>query len=137
MHFEIAACIKRVIIEALMDVDDAHTHTTDPPLTTQSLARATERDLAGLLCMTRARARERETLRGGFRLMSPRLHHRFSCFCGVFQSSLSTNTRLTNVRGNLHWRGFEGDAAALVQMRVQLRRKMDRPTVDENGPLRL
>lgn len=51
MYFEISPRIKRVIIAALLDVDDAHTHHR-PPLTTQSLAIASERDLAGLLCLT-------------------------------------------------------------------------------------
>ncbi len=44
-----------------MDVDDAHTHITDP----KSLARAIERDLRRPVVSD-----EGETLRGGFRLMS-------------------------------------------------------------------
>lgn len=84
---------------------------------------------------------ERETLRGGFRLMSLgktrelRLHTTVSHASAASSSPLSTYTRLTTARGTQ--RDFEDDAAALVQMRVQLRRKMDRNTVDENSPLRL
>lgn len=86
LYFEIPAFIKWVITEVLTDVDDAHTHRERenwPPLVTRrSLARAADDGEISRACCV-----WRQTLRGGFRLMSlgttreERLHRRFSCSC--------------------------------------------------------
>lgn len=112
-----------------MDVDDAHTHHRPPCVSRERLSEIS----AGLLCLTR----ERRCV-GVFAWC----HWERPLFFMLLRRlpALSVHIHPFNDRSRYtagFWRVSEDDASALVQMRVQLRRKMDRDTVDENSPLRL
>lgn len=144
MYLEVTACIKWVIIT---ESHYAHTQIR-PPLSTRSLARAADGAWSRrpVVCLTIDAAWGfsldviGKDARGAFTLQLLMLLRRLA---GVSFQTHAVND-LSPYRRTF-WRVFgdEGDAAVLcsrsasVQMRVQLSRKMDHNTVDENGPARL